>query len=64
VELELPPWRWEVSFTTLLQFDRCKVWLGTLLLRRWAQRFVLLGENGEVFDARCRLDGEVVKQGM
>jgi hypothetical protein len=22
------------------------------------------GENGEVFDARCRLDGEVVKQGM
>jgi hypothetical protein len=64
VEVEPPPRRWEVSFTTSLQFDRGKIWLGTLLLRCWAQRFVLLGEDGEVFDARCRLDGEVVKQGM
>jgi hypothetical protein len=60
VEVEPPPWRWAVSYTTSITRKQLPVRLGVMLLRTMAGRLVLLGDAEEVLDARCLRRGETI----
>jgi hypothetical protein len=64
VELEPPPWQWEVSFTTNYDHARGCVWLGSLLLRQWALRLVLKDDSGAVVDVHYLREREEIRQGL
>jgi hypothetical protein len=55
--VELPPWKWSVTYTTSLDCAVKQIYSGEVWLRRGAQRLVLMSSTGEVVDAHFLREG-------